>query len=133
MGLPKDLKVQDAEGNWISGEYWCASGLVYVLAPGRGSIDVTAHIQENYGDRPNFTSRMAFSPPIPAVIRTLLALSGHGLVRCTCLLLTQSGHSACASGCLLSGGSGHDFLTSLVANALAYFLSGLRFGDDVAS
>ena len=34
---------------------------------------------------------------------------------------------------LLSGGSGHDFLTSLVANALAYFLSGLRFGDDVAS
>ena len=32
-GLPKDLKVQDAEGDWISGKYWCAGGLVYVLAP----------------------------------------------------------------------------------------------------
>ena len=61
------------------------------------------------------------------------AFGGKADMHCKCLLLTQSGHSACASGCLLSGGSGHDFLTSLVANALAYFLSGLRFGDDVAS
>jgi hypothetical protein len=33
MGLPKDLEVQDAEGNWICGKYWCAGGPVYVLAP----------------------------------------------------------------------------------------------------
>ena len=67
MGLPKDLEVQDAEGNWISGKYWCAGGLVYVLAlDGEVSIS-TAHIQENYGDRPNLTSRMTFSPPIAVI------------------------------------------------------------------
>ena len=38
----------------------------------RGNIDVAAHIQENYCDRPNLTSRMAFSLPI-AVICTLSA------------------------------------------------------------
>ena len=71
MGLPKDLKVQDAEGNWISGEYWCAGGLVYVLAP-QGEILMSRPISKRITDRPNLTSRMAFSLPI-AVICTLSA------------------------------------------------------------